>query len=106
MWVYSQKSTEDTLIKHCNILFDGRQKKLVTTLIFLDIKGAFDNAWWPSILSILKETGIPENMLHLLKSFLSERTAGLALGPSRQTFPSEKGCPLGSVSGPILFGTS
>ena len=30
-------------------------KGLHTILIFLSIEGAFDNAWWPAILNLLKK---------------------------------------------------
>ncbi|GBN02116.1 hypothetical protein AVEN_191268-1 [Araneus ventricosus] len=40
-----QKCTEDALMRLFEIILNGKKRKLFTTLVFLDIKGAFDNAW-------------------------------------------------------------
>lgn len=48
-----QKSVEDALIRLCDIVSQEKRKNYVTFLIFLDIKGAFDNAWWPRVLHLL-----------------------------------------------------
>ncbi|KFM71285.1 Hypothetical protein in type-1 retrotransposable element R1DM, partial [Stegodyphus mimosarum] len=98
-----RKSTKDALLRLNNILQYGKQMKLTSVLIFLDFEGAFDNAWWPSILKILKDAGIPHNIYSLLKSFLSGRTAELLLRSERRVYSLEKGCPQGSVSGPTLW---
>jgi hypothetical protein len=34
----------------------------VTAIISLDVEGAFNSAWWPSILKNLKESGCPRNL--------------------------------------------
>jgi hypothetical protein len=36
-------------------LEDGLREGLITTLVGLDVKGAFDAAWWPCILMTLKD---------------------------------------------------
>ncbi|GFW07628.1 retrovirus-related Pol polyprotein from type-1 retrotransposable element R1 4 [Trichonephila clavipes] len=41
------KCTEDALVKLNEIVLKGKQRNLHTVLVFLDIKSAFDNAWWP-----------------------------------------------------------
>lgn len=42
--------------------------------LFLDISGAFDNAWWPLILVTLRRHECPAELLRLLKSYLTNRT--------------------------------
>lgn len=44
------------------------------SLVMLDVKGAFNNLWWPSIFEGLKRImRYPRNLFKLVKSFLSER---------------------------------
>ena len=45
-----QRSAEDALVRPCDTVQQGKRKNLVMLLIFLDITGAFDNAWWHGIL--------------------------------------------------------
>lgn len=71
--------------------------------VFLDISGAFDNAWWPLILYNLKMAGCPGELFRIIKNFLSERVAVLWLGNEESVKTLTKGCPQGSVLGPILW---
>ncbi|GFX79116.1 hypothetical protein TNCV_3914011 [Trichonephila clavipes] len=61
-----QKSAEDALVHLCDIVKEGKRKNHVTFLISLDIKGAFDNAWWPGILHQLKSSKVPKKSFALL----------------------------------------
>ncbi|GFX10829.1 RNA-directed DNA polymerase from mobile element jockey [Trichonephila clavipes] len=98
-----QKCTEDTLVKLNEIVLKGKERNLHTILVFLDIKGAFDTAWWPGILSLLKRSNIPGNLFAVISSFLKDRSVTLSLGHSSKEKFLNKGCPQGSVSGPILW---
>jgi hypothetical protein len=49
----------------------------VTVLVSLDVEGAFNSAWWPSIPKSLKDSGCPWNLQNLTKSYLSKRLATL-----------------------------
>jgi hypothetical protein len=55
---------------------DFVEKRLVAgeviVLVSLDVKGAFDAAWWPSILNCLKACGCPKNLYNLTKSYFSQ----------------------------------
>lgn len=42
-------------------------------LVMLDMKGAFNNLWWPSTLDVLGRMRCPSNLFKLVKGFLSER---------------------------------
>jgi hypothetical protein len=55
----------------------------VIVLVSLDIKGAFDAAWWPSILNSLRACGCPKNLYNLTKSYFSQRTAVLSTNSVR-----------------------
>jgi len=57
---------------------DGLREGLIT-ILSLDVKGAFDAAWWPSILMTLKEFNCPRNLYNLTKSYFSQRTAVMSI---------------------------
>jgi len=44
----------------------------IAILVILDVKGAFDAAWWPSILNTLKEFNCPKTYITWLKVTLAE----------------------------------
>ena len=76
--------------------------------IFLDIKGAFDYAWWPGIRAAIARRGCTGDLYALLSSYLQERTVEVEVAGKRVTRRAERGCPQGSRSGPgmwrILYG--
>jgi len=41
------------------------EKRKVVIMTSLDGSGAFDAAWWPSILKGLKDSGCPRNLFYL-----------------------------------------
>lgn len=98
-----QKSAEDAIISACDVVKQGKRRNCVTFLIFMDIKGAFDYAWWPGILHLLRRSGVPKNIYYLLKSFFQSRTAELTLGNVTERYELERGCPQGSVTGPFVW---
>ncbi|GFV68451.1 RNA-directed DNA polymerase from mobile element jockey [Trichonephila clavipes] len=87
------KCTEDALVKLNEIVLKGKKRNLHTVLVFLDIKSAFDNAWWPGILSLLKRSSIPGNLFAVISSFLKDRSVTLSLGHSSKEKFLNKGCP-------------
>ncbi|KAF8774607.1 putative 115 kDa protein in type-1 like protein [Argiope bruennichi] len=98
-----QKCCEDALLYLKDVVDKGKKKNMLTILIFLDIKGAFDHAWWPVILVLLKNFAIPSNIFHLVRDFLNDRSAFLTLGRVSVSRSLQRGCPQGSVSGPLLW---
>lgn len=72
-------------------------------LVFLDISGAFDNAWWPMILLKAKAAGVSPNIYRILVSYFSGRRIGLSIGSRTLWKTSTMGCPQGSVLGPTLW---
>ena len=71
--------------------------------IFLDISGAFDNAWWPFLMERLHEIHCPGYLLQLLQSYLKERRVIFEFEGARHTKELTKGCPQGSILGPLLW---
>ncbi|GFT99593.1 RNA-directed DNA polymerase from mobile element jockey [Trichonephila clavipes] len=98
-----QKCTEDALMELNEIVLKGKKRNISRILVFLDTKGAFDNAWWPGILSLLKRLNIPGNLFAVISSFLKDRSVTLSSGRSSKEKFLTKECPQGSVSGPFLW---
>ena len=69
-------------------------------VISLDVKGAFDAAWWPGIMVSLRNLRCPGNLYRLSGSYFSERTAFLTMKNCIVQKKISKGCPQGSASGP------
>src|SRR5271154_2488635 len=95
-----QRSAEDALHNLVNKI-KSTPAGSVSAIISLDIKAAFDEAWWPCILRNLSLANCPHNLFGLVQSFLAERTIEL----NNVVKEISKGCPQGSCSGPALWNT-
>ena len=93
------RSTEDAVHSAMEKIADCRAKYNYTVLLSCDIKGAFDNARWDSILlsPVLKR--IPQYTWRIISSYLSDRRVTC----EGQTCNLTRGCPQGSVLGPLLW---
>jgi hypothetical protein len=97
----SGRSTTDALLSFQTAVTEGNRKYALS--IFIDIRGAFDNVWWPGLFRVLRHKRIPYEFLALLKSYLSDRTVTLTQGSVSVHKLITKGCPQGSVLGPTLW---
>ena len=61
---------------------EGKRQGLITIVVSLDVKEAFDAAWWLGILKTLQEFIFPRNLYYLTKSYLSERSAVMTTNTS------------------------
>jgi hypothetical protein len=59
------RSTSDALVRYKNTVKRSNKKYVMT--IFVDVRGAFDNVWWPALIRNLRNRGIPHEMLVMLK---------------------------------------
>ena len=98
-----QRSTTDAALKVKNIVDEGMKAGEILILVSLDIKTAFDAAWWPNILKSLRDCGCPRNLYNLTKSYLSHRTAILSTNCIKMEREISRGCPQGSCCGPGLW---
>ncbi|XP_023210515.1 uncharacterized protein LOC111613400 [Centruroides sculpturatus] len=71
--------------------------------VSLDISKAFDSAWWPFITHQLRKLNCPRNILQLFQDYLNERTATIQYGQHQVNKIITRGCPQGSVCGPLLW---
>lgn len=95
------KSTEDAIVRLNKVIRDSKEK--LATIIFFDIKGAFDNVWWPSVLRELKNLGCSRKMYKIIQSYLSNRKVIKEERRVRIEKRTNKGCPQESVLGPTLW---
>jgi hypothetical protein len=69
-------------------------------MVSLDVKGAFDAAWWPIILQKLRELKCPKNLYYLSASYFSNMRATLSINNYKTRKEVQKGCPQESFCGP------
>ena len=72
-------------------------------MISLDVKGAFDAAWLPSILCNLRDFRCPRNLYNLTRSYFSDRVAIIHANTYTVERKVSMGCPQGSRCGPGLW---
>ena len=78
-------------------------KERHAVVIFIDIEAAFDSLWWPHILKELKTQGCHGNVYRLIADYLRAREVLLVDGARWARREQERGCPQGSVLGPVLW---
>jgi hypothetical protein len=64
-----QKSITEAVMAVKDVINEALTKGQIIALVSLDVKGAFDAAWWPSILKALKEFYCPWNLYNLTKKY-------------------------------------
>ena len=70
-----QKGTVDATLAAKEFARAQLQQKNLVIMISLDVKGAFDAAWWPSMLRNLRDLLCPRNLYNLTRSYFSNRVA-------------------------------
>jgi len=74
-----------------------------TSVLALDITGAFDNAWWARILVTMNELRFPAPLIRIISSYFQHRSVSTTYGKYKATKNISKGAPQGSVISPILW---
>jgi len=95
-----QRSTIEKAMAVKGFIEEGFSAGEIIVLISLNVKGAFDAAWWPSILNGPKAYNCPKNLYNLSKSYFSQRTAVLSLNNVSIERTVTKGNPQGSCCWP------
>lgn len=68
-------------------------------VVALDIRNAFNSAWYPKLRGLLADSGCPGDLGRAIASFLEDRR----VTSQGVTVNTERGCPQGSCLGPILW---
>jgi hypothetical protein len=61
----------DTAVAVKDFVDEALTKGQIVALVSLDVKGAFNAAWWPSILKALKDFYCLRNLYNLTKKYFS-----------------------------------
>jgi hypothetical protein len=70
-----QKSTVDAALAVKQYALSHIQQRNYVIMVNLDVQGAFDVAWWPSILCYLRALDCPRSLYYLARSYFSGRVA-------------------------------
>ena len=95
-----QRGTTDKAMEVKNFIEESLRLKQCTVTVSLDVKGAFDAAWRPSILKQLRELKCSKNFYKLSASYFSDRQAMLTINNYTTEREFQKGCPQGSCCDP------
>ena len=98
-----QKSTVDAAMAVKGFVRENLQQRNYVVMVSLDVKGAFDAAWWPSILSNLRDLRCPKNLYTLTQNYFSDRIAIFYANTYTVERKVSMGCPQGSCCGPGLW---
>ena len=78
--------------------------KGVTAALFLDAEAAFDQAWHDAIRYKLHKLNLPQRLVRLLSSFLSNRKLRVKVGNEYSNeIEMKAGTPQGSCLSPLLY---
>lgn len=78
--------------------------KFVSTLLSLDVSGAFDTVNATRLLDVLRQRRIPPWLVYWVRAFISDRQSTLLIqGEETETFRLLAGVPQGSPLSPILY---
>ncbi len=92
----------DFLVQQIHATWQSKDR--VSTLLSLDMTGAFDRVVPARLLHNMRERKIPEWIVKWVGSFISNTTTTLCLpGYNTDAFPTHMGIPQGSSLSPILF---
>jgi len=95
-----QTGTVDAGLADKGIIEGNLKEKNSTSVVSLDVREAFDAAWWLRILHNLKELNCPRKLFNLSRNYFSDRTVSLLENELKIENPVTMGCPQYSCSGP------
>jgi len=98
-----QKNTTDVTIEAKKFIEPQLEKGGIVIMASLDVRSAFDTAWYSAILKGLRDTKCPQNLYYLTQNYLKERKAVINISNHTIEKTVTRGCPQGSCCGPGLW---
>jgi hypothetical protein len=99
-----KRSAVDTAMLLTNFVERSKVRKQKSSVVFLDVKGAFDHVAKSRLLQSMHSLGLPQSLIDWTQTFLEERSIRLAFNGQIEDFSEvETGVPQGSPISPILF---
>ena len=99
-----QKSVIDAVLSLVHNIQLVKHEKKVTSVLFMDIKKAFDHISGNQILKICQKLQLSKSLYYWIKSFLQDRKVQLKFdGNSQKMINIKIGIPQGSLVSSILF---
>ena len=99
------RSCEDAICNITSIIEKAFFDKQYVLIIFLDISGAFDCTWHPSVLKSFINKGYEPAYVHLISSYLSNRHVRLDINNSSSTKRLTRSAPQGGGLSPFIWDT-
>lgn len=98
-----QRCTEDSLYDLVMHIRERLKHKEIIVVVSLDIEGAFDSAWWPSIKLQLYKKKCPGNLYRLVNDYFKDRKVLVRYSGAEHIRETTKGCIQGSIGGPTFW---
>jgi hypothetical protein len=86
-----------------NIVEENFKHKVFTSVVFLDVSGAFDSTWTPAILAATAEYNCPKYLMGVIKSLFENREANINVNDFIFKYIVSIGCPQGGIISPFLW---
>lgn len=99
------RSCEDAICNITSLIENAFYNKRYVLIIFLDISGAFDCTWHPSVLKSFITKGYEPAYVHLISSYLSHRLVRLNINNSSSSKYLSRSCPQGGGLSPFIWDT-
>lgn len=102
-----QLSAEMQVLALLQLLQTRNKRSLHTHVLFVDVKGAYDNVHRAALWAILKHAGAPAPLVDFFKTWWDSRTCVVKVGDRvSDPFPCTKGVPQGNVLSPLFWNIS